>query len=191
MILFKKLPAIAVSSGEGKQSRSGMDKLVVGNTGACGCGKDHPVGGAALPQRRPAAVGTSGPRRRIFGYGRHGAGTGNHDFCQAGSAAGRRAGADAAGYSRPCGFFCRGGAHIAGAGLCGAGNQRHRRHPGPYPDALAAAGALWRAGVFVCQQDGSAGSGPGGSALPAAPAAVPRVCGLWVCSAGGGRRRVR
>ncbi len=42
----------------------------------------------------------------------------------------------------PCGFFHRDRADTAGAGLCGAGHQRHRRRSEPHRNALAAAAAL-------------------------------------------------
>ena len=45
-------------------------------------------------------------------------------------------------HTGPCGFFHRDGAHPAGAGLRGAGGQRHQWRAEPYRDALAAAAAL-------------------------------------------------
>lgn len=44
--------------------------------------------------------------------------------------------------------------------------------------------------LFVNKMD-LPGADRGGRARPAAPAAVPGVCGFWVCDAGGGRCRMR
>ena len=46
------------------------------NIGPCGRGEDHPVGGAALPERRPAAAGPGGPPGRLSGHRRHWSGSG-------------------------------------------------------------------------------------------------------------------
>ena len=43
---------------------------------------------------------------------------------------------------RPCGLFHRDRAHPAGARLCSAGHQRHRRRPEPHRNALASAAAV-------------------------------------------------
>ena len=52
------------------------------NIGPRGRGEDHPVGGAAVSERRPAAPGPGGPPGRLSGHGRHGAGTGHHHLLQ-------------------------------------------------------------------------------------------------------------
>ena len=76
-----------------------------------------------------------------------------------------------AGHPRPCGLLHRDRAHPAGAGLRGAGGQRHRRCAEPHRDALAAAAALPGAHVRVREQDRPARPAPGRTAGPAEPAA--------------------
>ena len=63
-------------------------------------------------------------RDAFFGYGRLGAGTRHHHFFKTGFAGRRADPYHPAGHPRPCGFFRRGRAHLAGAGLCCAGDQR-------------------------------------------------------------------
>ena len=147
-----------------------------GPAGPCGQRQDHAGRRAVVPRGRAAQAGPGGPPRRLFGHRRAGARAGHHDFCQAGragAAGGRRSRgdrADAAGHAGACGFFGRGRARLAGAGLRGAGGQRHRRRAGPHRDAVEAAGALPRADVCVCEQDGPAGGrrrrAPAGAARP-------------------------
>ena len=70
-------------------------------------------------------------------------------------------------------------ADTAGAGLCGAGHQRHRRRAEPYRDALAAAAAVPHPHLCVREQDGPARPGQGSAPDPAEPSAGGWLCGFW------------
>ena len=115
-------------------------------------------------------------RNAFLDTGRLGAGQGHHHFFQAGGAKASRHPADSAGHPRPRGLLRRGGAGFAGDGLRHFGGQRHRRGAEPHGNPVAAAGALSRAGVPVCQQDGL-GRGrqgrPAGGAAPAVRHGLP------------------
>ena len=110
--------------------------------GPCGCRKNNLIRSPAVPRRGHPPPGPGGPSGRFFGYRRHGAPAGHHHFLQAGGAGTGRYPGDAAGHPRPCGFFRRNGADPSGAGLRRAGDLRHRRRPGPHPDAVGPAGAV-------------------------------------------------
>ena len=94
---------------------------------------------------------------------------GHHDLFQAGPAEDGPHRHHSAGHPRPCGFFYRDRADAAGAGLRGAGRQRHRRRPEPHRDPLASAAAVSYPHLRLYQQDGSARPGersPSGAAFP-------------------------
>ena len=121
------------------------------SAGPCGCGENYPFGGFALCIRRPADFGPGGSPGCVSGYPRLGAGQGHHHFLQAGPAGYGTSGCDIGGYPGPRGFFRGGGAHHAGSGLRGAGDQRHRRGAGPHGDLMAAVGKIPGAGGAVHQ----------------------------------------
>ena len=63
-------------------------------------------------------------------------------------------------------------------GLRSAGDQRGGRGAGTHQDSVETVKALQGAGVFVCQQDGSAGDGPGAADGGTAPSAGRRMRGF-------------
>ena len=81
------------------------------------------------------------------------AGARDHDFSPSRRDCAGKIRADPAGHSGTCGFFRGDGAGALGAGLRGAGYQRHRRFR-VIPDAVEIAGAAGHTLHSLCQQDG-------------------------------------
>gem|GEM_PF-5855411 len=149
-----------------------------GAAGSRGRGQDHSGGGHPLPLRAPAEPGAGGPREHGPGLRPAGAGAGHHHLRLPGPRGMGRLGADPAGHAGPRGLLRRDGADAPGAGLRGAGHQRHRRGPVPHPDPLEAAGPLPGPHGPLRHQDGPGPPRPGGAAGRAAPGVWRRGGGL-------------
>ena len=139
-----------------------------GAAGPRGLRKNHSVRGHAAPVRRTAQPGAGGPREHLFGHRPAGEGAGDYHLFQAGAAELEGVGAYPFGHTGPRGFFRRDGTGGAGDGLCGAAHQRLGRSAGAHRDVMAAAGPPPCAHLFIYQQNGPAGYGPGQAHGPGA-----------------------
>ena len=134
-------------------------------SGPCRCRENDAFRGHPPPHRGDPQRGEGRPRGRFSGHEFHGAGSGDHDFFQAGfihDICRSGAGLDPGGHTRPCGFFHGDGTCAAGAGLCGSDHKRGGQSHRTGPHSLETVGALRGSGFYFCQQNGSGRGGPGG-----------------------------